>query len=615
MHSPSDNPFTLDTSSLPIPEWGKRTLRSLNGYVSNYLGFSQLADLYTRNRGETNIETVIDNVFRELNITYEISYGGLEHVPQKGPVIVVANHPFGGVEGLVVAKALMSIRPDVKLWANYLLERIPELRDLFIFLDPFGGEEAARKNIVPLRQTLEWLKNGGLLSTFPSGTVSHLQLGKLEISDPDWNPLLARIIRKTQATIVPIYFHGINSALFQAAGLIHPRLRTALIPREFLNKQNKPILFRVGKPISPDRLTSFSDDQEMLSYLRFRTYLLRTKVSGEKKKFSSKFLEKKKDQKQKPIIPPIDGALMEQEINALPQEQLLVESRDCAAFYASAHQIPLTLQEIGRLREVSFRQVQEGTGKSLDIDRFDNYYLHLFTWDRKARQIVGGYRMGRTDRITERYGMRGLYTSTLFQYKEELLSQLGPSLELGRSFVRAEYQKNYSSLLLLWKGIGRYVARNKQYKNLFGTVSINSDYDSMSKELIVSFLKASNLHPELTKLVRPRNPMPSKRFSHMDPKMISVVVKDIHEVSELIAEIEAREHSVPVLLRHYLKLGGKLLGFNIDPDFGNVLDGLILVDLTETDHKLCELYVGKDNIDSFLAYHDKERSYRRTGTV
>ncbi|MCI0529211.1 MAG: GNAT family N-acetyltransferase, partial [Nitrospira sp.] len=289
----------------------------------------------------------------------------------------------------------------------------------------------------------------------------------------------------------------------------------------------------------------------------------------------------------------------------LPPEQRLVENREYIVFQARASQIPHVLYEIGRLREITFRQVGEGTSKSMDLDRFDAHYIHLFVWNKEKNEVVGAYRLGQADEILGRFGKEGLYTHTLFEYKDELLEQISPALELGRSFIRVEYQKNYSPLLLLWKGIGQFISRNPQYKTLFGAVSISDNYHSMSQQLIVAFLKMHDYLPHLAKFVKARIPFRSEPIKGWEPNMTRMIVKDIEEISALISDIEADQKGIPILLKQYLKLGGKLLGFNIDPHFNNSLDGLILVNLTQTNPKVLEQYMGKDGAGAFLGYHQK----------
>ena len=254
-----------------------------------------------------------------------------------------------------------------------------------------------------------------------------------------------------------------------------------------------------------------------------------------------------------------------------------------ASTSAAAIASPNILTELGRLRELAFRAVKEGSGKPLDLESYDSYYDHLFIWDREKLRIVGAYRLGGTDRILPEHGRSGLYTSSLFRIKRGLLDQIDPAIELGRSFVRLEEQKSFAPLMLLWRGISLYVCRYPRYRYLFGPVSISAAYSSMSKRLLMRFLEIHSSLPQLGKLIKPRNPPRMRGHRSVDPAQFSMVVRDLKEVNELISELEADGKSMPVLVRQYLKLGGQLLGFNIDPEFGDVLDGLMLFDVPAMD--------------------------------
>jgi putative hemolysin len=605
----TSGPFSLGFSKASQNPIIRKLLRLIESPIEKALSLEALNREYNRASSSPGFEDNFPRVALEhLGIRYNLDEESLARIPKEGPVVIVANHPFGGIEGIVMCDLIRSRRPDGKILVNYLLKRVPQLNSDFIFVDPFGAQGAAKRNLQPMREAIEGVKNGGLLTIFPSGTVSHLHPKQTEITDPVWSPTVARLLRKTKAQVVPIFFEGNNGLPFQLAGLVHPLLRTALIPRELYNKRNSELSMQVGNPIPFSKLEGFSDE-DMMGYLRLRTYMLSKANHSKSKKGTavSNLLDLE------PLIEAIPSDRLENEVSKIPENQRLLSSGKFKVFYAKAHQIPYVLREIGRLRELAFREVQEGTGKSIDLDRFDNYYLHLFVWDEESSKIVGAYRIVQTDKIVRTYGKRALYTHTLFSYRSGLIKQMGPALELGRSFVNPEYQRNFNSLQLLWKGIGTFVVRNPDYRVLFGTVSISSEYESMSRVLIASFLRANKFLPELAKGIRARNPLRQHRVGGSESGPSKFVVKDLREVSELITEIEAKQKSIPVLLKQYLKLGGKLLGFNIDENFGNVLDGLIYIDLCETDPRILHRYLGKEGTNEFLAYHQAKPP--KTGTI
>jgi putative hemolysin len=390
--------------------------------------------------------------------------------------------------------------------------------------------------------------------------------------------------------------------VFQTAGLIHPRVRTALLARELLNKKGTRVDLRIGTPIAGEKLLAIATDEERIQYLRWRTYLLATRNQFKPKTSLPLAIRKSHPSPVEPIAQAVNPAMMFDEIASLSPDRYLAKSGDLVVYLAPAGLVPSVLREIGRLREITFRAVGEGTGRAADIDAFDAHYLHLFVWNEKESEVVGAYRLGATDVIQRKTGLKGLYTASLFKYDDAFLARLGPALELGRSFVRAEYQKAFAPLLLLWKGIGKYVASNPRYKVLFGPVSISNQYQSISRELMVSFLERHASVRELVGLVSNRNPFRRHGAARMQQPDVPNTVFGIDELSDVVSDLEPNRAGLPVLLRQYLRLGGRLLGFNVDPEFANALDGLILVDLTRTEPKLLDRYLGAAQAAQFLAF-------------
>lgn len=537
-----------------------------------------------------------DKALSALGIQVDSLQEQVDRIPKEGPVVVVANHPFGGIEGLILCSMLRKVRPDVKFLANSLLSMIPDLRDSFFFVDAFEGKDAVARNIGPTRAAMRWVKDGHLLGAFPAGEVAHLKLRKRAVVDPQWNPTTAKIIQRTGATVVPIFFDGYNSRLFQVAGLIHPRLRTVMLPTEMLRKRNAPVTVRIGSPISPDRLSRFEDPGNLNDYLRVRTYLLKPQKESDETPVSTG--------PNADVIDAVPKQALVDEIAVLPREQHLLTQGEFEVFYMRSPQCPNLMRELGRLRELTFREVGEGTGLPLDIDRFDDYYLQLVVWNREKHDVVGGYRLGPTDEILPEFGKDGLYTNTLFKFRKDLLRQIDPALELGRSWVALDYQRSYAPLMLLWKGIGAYLCKNPRYRRLFGPVSISAEYSSMSKHLLTAFLTLHKFLPDLARLVSPRNPMKRKEVREFDRRAFSTVAGSLEEANELIKELEADGKPIPILLKQYLKLNGQLMGFNVDPDFGNVLDGLILIDVPSIDERVMKKYLGAETGEAYLRYHD-----------
>jgi putative hemolysin len=540
---------------------------------------------------------------QELEVSVELLPADETRIPRTGALVVAANHPFGGLDGLIAIATIGQRRRDLRVLGNRELTSLAGIGSLVIPVDPSGTRRATRANVAAVRTALKWLRAGGALLIFPAGEVSSLDLRTLAVIDRQWSATAARLIRVAHAQVVLMHFAGSNSLLFQLAGMVHPRVRTLLLPHELGNKMGARVSVRVGEPLAAARVSARGSDEEIAARLRLTTYQL-SHMGGAPAARASTTLRRPA-----PLIAPVEPQRIAREIEALPPEMLLLSCGRMRVYCAPAACIPSSLRELGRLRELTFRAAGEGTGHAADIDRFDEYYEHLFVWNAEQGEIVGAYRLGRTDLITRRFGRSGLYTSTLFDYSQLFLALLGPALELGRSFVRAEYQKDFSSLLLLWKGIAEYVGRHPHCCKLIGPVSISNDYGQLSRALVVEFLRRRRGDPLMAMLVRPRRPFRgpfSLRSLCGDPRS-----RDIEALSSLVAGLEPDGKSVPVLLRHYLRLGGRMLGFSIDPAFGNALDCLVMVDLRKTDPAVLRRYMSEIAWQRFARRHDARRQGAR----
>jgi len=497
--------------------------------------------------------------------------------------MVVANHPHGLLDGLVLGSVLARRRPDFRFLLNEALAKLPGIQDFAIPVDVFGG--SAQLNAVAALSAMRWLRQGGVLVAFPAGEVSAISGVPGPVTDRKWSDGIVRIAASTQAQIVRVFISGRNSLPFQLAGLAHPSMRTVLLGRELLNKKGYRVEVGVGNPLAPDV------ERHDGEYLKQRTYLLQKRVEAPRKPL---FQPRIRD-----IASPVEPARVSRTVAALPEDRVLAQAGDYRVYAAGAHELPGVLEEIGRLRELSFRGEGEGTGNSLDLDGFDQVYTHLFVWNAASSEIVGAYRMGLADRILAAQGARGLYTTTLFHFGRPFLNRVSPGIELGRSFVRPEYQRNPQPLYLLWRAIGAFVARNPHYRYLFGPVSISQEYSHTSRELIVGYFDqrpGSN-----TFEVRPRHPWPANSFhpKPMGPELLS----GVDELASVIAELEPDGKKLPVLLRQYLGMGAQVIGFNVDRRFSNALDALIIVDLLRCRNTALAKYFGKEPLARYLAYH------------
>lgn len=568
-----------------------RRARALAPLLDAATGLASLQRMYGLAAGADDFAT---RALETLEIGVACAAGDLEHIPAEGPLVIVANHPHGAADGLALMAAVHRVRTDVKLLGNELLWRIPEMRDHLVRVDAF--RPGAKRNAAAVRAAVDWVQRGHVLVVFPAGEVSYVASSDSRIVDSAWRSGATRIATQAGSPVLPVFIEGRNSRLFVGAGRLHPVLRTALLARELLRLRGTSLAIHVGRAISCRRLASLGDVATRTAYLRVRCYGLEPgagKAAG-----ALRFL--RGTVSPEPVAPAIPAERIAAEIDALGPGALVLENRPWAVYCAERTAAPMIVEEIGRLRELTFRSVGEGTGRARDLDRYDAHYRHLFVWHRDRRLIAGAYRVCATDRVA---ASRGLYTRSLFRYKRRLLEELGPALELGRSFVASEFQRDYQPLLLLWRGIGRLVAREPRYRRLFGPVSISADYGVMTRHILARFLLANRYSPDLGALVRPKHPLRTSAADAPDALVRSTVAGRLQDVEEIVRELEAGRRGIPLLLRQYLKLNARLLGFSVDPSFGHVLDGLVVVDLLDVERALLSRYLGNDGAASFLAWH------------
>jgi putative hemolysin len=517
----------------------------------------------------------------ELRIAIEVDAEDVARIPPTGAMVVVANHPFGAVDGLALLALTSRVRSDVKVLANHLLAVLPGIGPRVIGVDVFRSAGSRRRNAAAVREAAAWLEAGHCLCVFPAGEVAHVESHGRVVDSP-WRRTAAELALKAGAAVVPIRFEGHNSRLFRWAGRVHPLLRTALLPWEMWARRGRSVTVHVGDALPAPALREYASAAARIAWLRSRVDALPLR---------------------RPAAVAVRGeaAAIAADVAALGNSAL-IESGPYAVYCAGASRLPAVLPEIGRLRELTFRAVGEGTGKARDLDEFDPSYLHLFVWDRRQSEIAGAYRICATDRLGPD-GARGLYTSTLFRFDDVLLQRLGPALELGRSFVAPSYQREFSPLLLLWKGIGRFVASAPRYRHLFGAVSISDRYSATTRNLLASFLSASCGDAQLAGLVQPRHPLPPRPVAASTPASAT-----FDDLSSAVRALEADGKDMPVLLRQYLKLNARLLGFSVDPTFGDALDGLLLVDLTRVEGPLLDRYLGRHGARVFLETHGAARA-------
>jgi putative hemolysin len=562
----------------------KLRMPGLAALLMEIMKINRVNDLFAQAQPKQGPEFV-DAILEGCGVTIDFDENELKNLPANGAFIAIANHPYGGIEGMVLLKILCMARPDAKLMANFILKKIPNLSEYFVGVNPFENVEHS-SSISGIKTTLELLRNGTPLGIFPAGEVSTYKLDTQQVTDRMWHPVVGKIIAKSKVPVVPIYFHGNNGLLFNLLSLIHPTLRTAKLPSELFNKQGHTIQLRIGKPIYVQDIPYYNNTTKLLNFLRAKTYALGAGLENEKKIFNPRNLFKIW-KSAKEIAPATEADLLEQEVVPLRDSYRVWTEKTYEVFIAPTALIPNIIREIGRLREVTFREIGEGTNNSTDLDEYDIYYQHLFIWDTKTKMIVGAYRIGLGDEIFESMGKNGFYIAELFKIKSQFTGVLKNSLELGRSWIRKEYQRKPLPLFLLWKGILKYLIDNPRYRYLIGPVSISNTFSKFSKSLIVDYITKHHFDHEMAQYVRPRKQF-KVDFSSIDTDLLMEGDDTFKALDNLISEIETHNIKVPVLLRQYIALNAKIICFNIDPKFADCLDGFLVLDLEKVPKDILE---------------------------
>jgi putative hemolysin len=542
-----------------------------------FFRIEKLNELYNENSALSGLE-FIDAVINKLNIRYTVSEEFEKMIPLKGPFIIIANHPLGGLEGLLLLRLVCRIRPDFKLQGNFLVQHVEAIKDFILPVNPFENFKSAHSSYKGLKGAYKHLKDGNSLGIFPAGEVSSYQYKEFKIADREWQKSSIKFIKKAGVPVIPIYFNGYNSTLFYLLAQIHPLLRTARLPAELLNKSKQIINIEIRKSVQPKSLNSFTTVSSLSHYLRAKTYSLNQPIKIETFFDAIHFNGKKSGLE---IIKPVDQNLLESDLKNIDSEYLLFSQGSFSAYCAPFSSMPHIMREVGRLREITFREVGEGTNRSIDLDQFDLHYQHLIIWDNVNKKIAGAYRIGKGRDILAQYGKKGFYINSLFKIKKEFYPFLEKSFELGRSFIIKEYQRHPFLLYMLWKGILWYLAKNPNYQYLIGPVSISNNFSGRSKSLIVQFMIKNYYDFSISKSIKPRKKFKIPNEILFKNKTILKNIDDNIKTLDLYINELQPARSIPVLMKKYLQMNGKIIGFNIDPEFNNCLDGLMLVNIAD----------------------------------
>ena len=577
-----------NTGLVTAKEVAKAIQLNKYGFVGTFIGWvlmkvlkiSTLNKVYNRNK-HLNDLPFLDGILDDLQIKFEIPEEDLKRLPKDGAYITISNHPLGGIDGVLLLKLMLEQRKDFKIIANFLLHRIAPLKSYIMPVNPFEDRKDVKSSITGFKNSILHLRDGHPLGIFPAGEVSTYRDGKLVVDKP-WEEAAMKLIKKAEVPIVPIYFHAKNSKLFYKLSKISDTFRTAKLPSEVLTQKRRTIKVRIGRSISVADQKEYTSLDDFSGFLRRKTYMLSNAFEDKSKILDNISSTLKTPKAPKRIVTPVDNMLMTKEVEALVKNNSrLLQSKNYEVFLAEPKSIPNILREIGRLREITFREVGEGTNEAIDLDTFDTYYHHMFLWDNEKKLIAGAYRMGLGAKIFERYGIDGFYLQDLFRFEPELHKMMSQSIEMGRAFIIKEYQQKPMPLFLLWKGIVHTTLRFPEHKFLIGGVSISNQFSNFSKSLMIEFMKSHYYDPYIAQYVHPKKEFKVILKDADKDFVFDATEADLNKFDKIIDEVEPGALRLPVLLKKYIKQNARLVAFNVDPLFNNAVDGLMYIKIAD----------------------------------
>ena len=557
------------------------------GFLGTFMGWflmkitkiSSINRFYDKHKHLEGVD-FLDAILEYYEIDFEIPQEDFKRLPKEGSYITISNHPLGGIDGVLLLKLMLQHRPDFKIIANFLLHRVVPLAPFIMPVNPFEDRKDVKSSIAGFKSAIEHINNGHPLGIFPAGEVSTYKDGKLIVDRP-WEDAALKLIRKANVPVVPIYFHARNSKLFYRLSKINDIFRTAKLPSEVTTQRNRSIKVRIGQPISVANQKEQASLEEFTELLRMKTYMLAH--AYEKERLIDQIPSTLKIPKPpKKIASAVRTEVIEGEIEKLREKDCrLLQSKNYEVFLAQKKDMPFILNEIGRQREVTFRAIGEGTNNAIDLDRFDEYYHHLFLWDDAEKSIVGAYRMGMGADIFDTYGINGFYLQDLFGFEPELYPMMQQSIEMGRAYIVKEYQQKPMPLFLLWKGIVHTTLRHPEHKYLIGGVSISNQFSNFSKSLMIEFMKSNYWDPYVAQYIRPKKEFKVKLKDADKEFVFDETEADLNKFDKLIEEVEPGSLRLPVLIKKYIKQNAKVVAFNVDPLFNNSVDGLMYIKIAD----------------------------------
>lgn len=531
-----------------------------------------------------------DSFVRERKLKYIVFEEDLAKIPKTGPFIIVANHPLGAIDGILMTKIISEIRPDFKVMGNFLLSKIKPMEPYVISVNPFENKKELHSSTNGMRETLKHLENGGCVGIFPAGEVSNKNNTFGEIIDKDWDKASLKLIKMAKVPVVPMYFHAKNSPLFYQLAKLHPNLQTIMLPAEMMNDRDKPIRLRIGRPVTLKAIDEQENIEELGTFLKNRVYMLKSYY--EKRKSLPELLKLPNLFIKFPLLLK-DENIIQNIIDETPQEDIISEieklrkndkmffsNGNYEIYFADYNEIPSIMREIGRQRELTFRQIGEGSNLPFDLDEFDQHYHHLFLWDNDAKKIAGAYRMGLGKEILKKNGIEGFYTASLFEFDQEVHPFFKKVIEMGRAYISPEYQQKPLPLFLLWRGIVHVCLRNPDHKFLMGGVSISDKFSDFTKSLIIEFMRSHYYDSAVAQYVHPKNEFKIKLRERDKNLFFDEVEADLNKLDKVIDDLEP-ELRLPVLIKKYIKQNAKVIAFNVDPNFNDAIDGLMYIRISD----------------------------------
>ena len=531
-----------------------------------------------------------DAFIRERGLKYIVFEEDLAKIPKTGAFIIVSNHPLGAIDGILMCKIISDIRSDFKIMGNFLLEKIEPMKEFVIPVNPFGGErKSIRSSATGMRETLKHLEAGGCVGMFPAGEVSNKNNSYNEVRDKEWEKPALKLIKSAKVPVVPMYFNAKNSNFFYSVAKIHPDLQTLMLPSEMMRDRDCPIRVRIGRPISAKVIDEQESTDELSEHLQNKIYLLKSYYDKSKSQMENLKLPNLKlnfpTTKTVNIVQNIIDETPEEDIlkeiqNLREKDKQFFANGNYEVFFAEYNDIPSVMREIGRLRELTFRAVGEGSNLPLDLDNYDKHYHHLFLWDNDKKKIAGAYRMGLGKEIMKKHGIDGFYTASLFEFDQELQPFLRKVIEMGRAFITLEYQQKPLPLFLLWRGIVHVCLRNPDHKFLMGGVSISSKFSDFSKSLMIEFMRSNYYDSAVAQYIHPKNEYKVKLKDRDKSLFLDEMNADLNKLDKIIDDLEP-ELRLPVLIKKYIKQNAKVVSFNVDPSFNDAIDGLMYIRISE----------------------------------